>query len=91
MAFCLWMMEFRGLKSVFFNFSLLFQHYYPYLCKLFVKRFSFFMARNKKKQLPLLDKVTILACAAEGKALARVDDKLFLFPLLCLAMWWICK
>ena len=39
-----------------------------------------FMARNKKKQLPLLENVTITACAAEGKALARVDDKVVFVP-----------
>ncbi len=38
------------------------------------------MARNKKKQLPLLEKVTITACAAEGKALGRVDDKVVFVP-----------
>ena len=38
------------------------------------------MARNKKKQLPLLENVTIAACAAEGKALARVDDKVVFVP-----------
>ena len=38
------------------------------------------MARDKKKQLPLLEQVTIAACAAEGKALARVDDKVVFVP-----------
>ena len=38
------------------------------------------MARNKKKQLPLIENVTITACAAEGKALARVDDKVVFVP-----------
>lgn len=38
------------------------------------------MARNKKKQLPVLEQVTITACAAEGKALARVDDKVVFVP-----------
>lgn len=38
------------------------------------------MARNKKKQLPVLEHVTITACAAEGKALARVDDKVVFVP-----------
>ena len=38
------------------------------------------MARNKKKPLPLLENVTITACAAEGKALARVDDKVVFVP-----------
>ena len=38
------------------------------------------MARNKKKQLPLLENITITACAAEGKALARVDDKVVFVP-----------
>lgn len=35
--------------------------------------------RNKKK-LPLLENVTITAIAAEGKALARVDDKVVFVP-----------
>ena len=38
------------------------------------------MARNKKKQLPVLENVTITACAAEGKAFARVDDKVVFVP-----------
>lgn len=38
------------------------------------------MARNKKKPLPLLENVTIAVCAAEGKALARVDDKVVFVP-----------
>ena len=38
------------------------------------------MARNKKKQLPVLEHVTITSCAAEGKALARVDDKVVFVP-----------
>ena len=38
------------------------------------------MARNKKKQLPLIENVTITACASEGKALARVDDKVVFVP-----------
>lgn len=38
------------------------------------------MARNRKKQLPLLENVTITACASEGKALARVDDKVVFVP-----------
>lgn len=38
------------------------------------------MARNKKKQLPVLENVTITSCAAEGKALARVDDKVVFVP-----------
>lgn len=38
------------------------------------------MARNKKKQLPVLENVIITACAAEGKALARVDDKVVFVP-----------
>ncbi len=37
------------------------------------------MARNKK-QLPVLEHVTITACAAEGKALARVDDRVVFVP-----------
>lgn len=38
------------------------------------------MARNKKKQLPLLENITITAVAAEGKSLARVDDKVVFVP-----------
>ena len=38
------------------------------------------MARNKKKQLPLIENVTITACAAEGNALARVEDKVVFVP-----------
>ena len=38
------------------------------------------MARNKKKKLPLIEKVLITACAAEGKALARVDDTVVFVP-----------
>lgn len=37
------------------------------------------MAR-KKKQLPLLDKVTITDIAAEGKAIAKVDDLVIFIP-----------
>ena len=37
------------------------------------------MAR-KKKQLPLLEKVTITDIAAEGKALARVNDLVIYVP-----------
>ena len=37
------------------------------------------MAR-KKKQLPLLEKVLITDVAAEGKALARVDDLVVFVP-----------
>lgn len=37
------------------------------------------MAR-KKKQLPLLEKVTITDVAAEGKAVARVDEKVVFVP-----------
>jgi len=35
---------------------------------------------RKKKALPLLENVTISAVAAEGKALARVDDKVVFVP-----------
>ena len=35
---------------------------------------------RKKKPLPLLENVTITAVAAEGKALARVDDKVVFVP-----------
>ncbi|MBQ0046369.1 MAG: 23S rRNA (uracil(1939)-C(5))-methyltransferase RlmD [Prevotellaceae bacterium] len=38
------------------------------------------MARNKKKQLPLLENITIKTVAAEGKSLARVDDKVVFVP-----------
>lgn len=38
------------------------------------------MARNKKKQLPLLENITITTVAAEGKSLARVDDKVVFVP-----------
>lgn len=38
------------------------------------------MARNKKKQLPLLENIAITAVAAEGKSLARVDDKVVFVP-----------
>ena len=38
------------------------------------------MTRNKKKNMPLLEHVTITACAAEGKALARVEDKVVFVP-----------
>lgn len=37
------------------------------------------MARNKKN-LPLLERVAIQACAAEGKALARVNDTVVFVP-----------
>lgn len=37
------------------------------------------MAR-KKKELPVLEKVTITTVAAEGKSLARVDDKVVFVP-----------
>lgn len=37
------------------------------------------MAKNKK-QLPLLEKVTITDVAAEGKAIARVNDKVIFVP-----------
>ena len=36
------------------------------------------MSRNKKK-LPILENVSITAVAAEGKALARVDDKVVMW------------
>ena len=35
---------------------------------------------RKKKELPLLENITITAIAAEGKALARVDDKVVFVP-----------
>lgn len=38
------------------------------------------MTRKKNKQLPVLGHVTITACAAEGKSLARVDDKVVFVP-----------
>lgn len=38
------------------------------------------MARNNKKKLPVIENVTITAIAAEGKALARIDDKVVFVP-----------
>lgn len=38
------------------------------------------MARNNKKKLPVIENVTITAVAAEGKALARIDDKVVFVP-----------
>lgn len=38
------------------------------------------MARNNKKKLPVLENVTITTVAAEGKALARVEDKVVFVP-----------
>ena len=35
---------------------------------------------RKKKNLPILENITITAVAAEGKALARVDDKVVFVP-----------
>ena len=35
---------------------------------------------RKKKQLPLLENITITDVAAEGKALARVDDMVIFIP-----------
>lgn len=35
---------------------------------------------RKRKPLPIIENVTITACAAEGKALARVDDKVIFVP-----------
>lgn len=35
---------------------------------------------RKKKPLPIIENVTITDCAAEGKALARVDDKVVFVP-----------
>lgn len=43
------------------------------------KIYIYNMARNKK-QLPVLEKITITACAAEGKSIARVDDKVIFVP-----------
>ena len=37
------------------------------------------MAR-KKKELPLLEKITIIDVAAEGKALAKVNDLVVFVP-----------
>ena len=37
------------------------------------------MAR-KKKELPILEKITITDVAAEGKALARIDDMVVFVP-----------
>lgn len=38
------------------------------------------LGRKKKRDLPLLEKVEITGVAAEGKALARVDDKVLFVP-----------
>lgn len=38
------------------------------------------MGRKKKRNLPFLEKVEITGVAAEGKALARVDDKVLFVP-----------
>ncbi len=38
------------------------------------------LARNKKTDLPLIEKVEISGVAAQGKALARVDDKVLFVP-----------
>lgn len=35
---------------------------------------------RKKKTLPILENITITDCAAEGKSLARVDDKVIFVP-----------
>ena len=35
---------------------------------------------RKKKPLPLLENITITDCAAEGKALARIDDLVVFVP-----------
>ena len=35
---------------------------------------------RKKKPLPILEQVTITDCAAEGKALARVNDMVVFVP-----------
>lgn len=35
---------------------------------------------RKKKPLPILENITITDCAAEGKSLARVDDKVIFVP-----------
>lgn len=43
------------------------------------KIYIYNMARNKK-QLPVLENITITACAAEGKSIARVDDKVVFVP-----------
>ena len=37
------------------------------------------LARNKK-QLPILEKVTITDIAAEGKAIAKIDDLVVFIP-----------
>lgn len=43
------------------------------------KIYIYNMARNKK-QLPVLENITITACAAEGKSIARVDEKVVFVP-----------
>ena len=42
---------------------------------------------RKRKEFPILENITITDVAAEGKALARVDDMWFSFPLSFPEMW----
>lgn len=50
---------------------------YVHLCgKIFKRRYI----GKKKKQLPLLEQVTITGVAAEGKAIAKVNDKVVFVP-----------
>lgn len=51
--------------------------FYLYLCAKI--KILIILARNKK-QLPLLEKVTITDVAAEGKAIARVNDMVIFVP-----------
>ena len=56
--------------------------YFSLFSSLFFRNFATkltIMSRNKKK-LPILENVSITAVAAEGKALARVDDKVVFVP-----------
>lgn len=46
----------------------------------FIPSFNIIPLNRKKKQLPLLEAVTILDVAAEGKALAKVDDLVVFVP-----------
>ena len=49
-----------------------------YFCSEFII-FGVKVAR-KRKELPLLEKITITDVAAEGKAIARVDDLVVFVP-----------
>lgn len=56
--------------------------YFTHVCNalfFLITENNIYMAK-KKKELPLLEKVTITGVAAEGKALARVDDMVVFVP-----------